>query len=169
MSQGRLFCHIFRNRRLFQTCFESRRICQGALNYGTAQAQDHEKNTLSVPARDQNSFGTQFDNGIKDSGGTQLNENGMISDTEQVIDSELNTLQSQPPRQIQPKKGEIAGKGPPPEPPSFCCQSGCHNCVWLDYVEELKAYYEDGGQRALEAIDQIEDVTLKAILKMELS
>lgn len=62
----------------------------------------------------------------------------------------------------------VPGKGPPPEPPTTCCMSGCANCVYIAYAEELKAYYSDGGQKAREALEQIEDPSLKAFLKLEL-
>ena len=64
--------------------------------------------------------------------------------------------------------GVIPGKGPPPDLPITCCMSGCANCVWLSYADELMEYYSDGGDKALEAIDKIEDPMLKAFLKMEL-
>ena len=62
----------------------------------------------------------------------------------------------------------IPGKGPPPEPPVECCMSGCANCVWILYAEELKDYYNDGGKAAREALEQIENPSLKAFLKLEL-
>lgn len=62
----------------------------------------------------------------------------------------------------------IPGKGPPPEPPVECCMSGCANCVWIVYAQELQNYYNDGGDAAREAIEQIENPSLRAFLKLEL-
>ncbi|XP_035694734.1 uncharacterized protein LOC118428701 [Branchiostoma floridae] len=56
----------------------------------------------------------------------------------------------------------------PPLPPDNCCMSGCPNCVWLEHAEELLEHYKDGGEKALEALEQIEDPSLKMFLKMEL-
>ena len=39
----------------------------------------------------------------------------------------------------------VPGKGPPPELPTKCCQSGCANCVWIQYAEDVAKYYKDGG------------------------
>ncbi|XP_060063983.1 uncharacterized protein LOC132544409 [Ylistrum balloti] len=63
----------------------------------------------------------------------------------------------------------VPGKGPPPEPPVDCCMSGCANCVWITYAEELKNYYCDGKERALHEIEQIDNPSLKAFIKLELS
>ena len=64
----------------------------------------------------------------------------------------------------------VPDKGPPPDPPLDCCMSGCANCVWIKYAEEMRDYYcEDGIEKALKDIEKIEDVNLKAYLKLELS
>lgn len=65
----------------------------------------------------------------------------------------------------------VPGKGAPPQPPIDCCQSGCPNCVWLEYAEELKQYYssEQSSELILEAMDEfIDDPGLKMFLKIEL-
>ncbi len=64
----------------------------------------------------------------------------------------------------------VPGKGAPPEPPTNCCMSGCANCVWIEYSDELKIYYSsDGAARAREQIQQIEDPNLRAYLLLEIS
>ncbi|CAL8137912.1 unnamed protein product [Orchesella dallaii] len=56
-------------------------------------------------------------------------------------------------------------------PPTTCCQSGCPNCVWIDYVERLSKLYEDPSlskERILKELDGIEDSNIKAFIMMEL-
>lgn len=64
----------------------------------------------------------------------------------------------------------VPGKGPPPEPPIDCCMSGCANCVWIQYAEELKRYYSlnEGSERAKKAIEEIDNPGLQMFLKLEL-
>eukprot|EP00795_Rhopilema_esculentum_P009043 gene9043-16687_t len=70
------------------------------------------------------------------------------------------------------QKGVSSSKGdrapPSPPPPGLCCMSGCQNCVWLEYAEDLSEFFKDGGKKAEEALDDIPDANLKAFLKMEL-
>ncbi|KXJ79869.1 hypothetical protein RP20_CCG027596 [Aedes albopictus] len=56
----------------------------------------------------------------------------------------------------------------PPEP-TTCCMSGCQNCVWIEYANELTKLLDDGGEQAREIVLQkITDPSLKMFLRMEL-
>lgn len=53
----------------------------------------------------------------------------------------------------------------------LCCMSGCPNCVWLSYAEELLSRYGDGdgARAALDAVSaHVSDPSLRAFLEMEL-
>jgi hypothetical protein len=57
----------------------------------------------------------------------------------------------------------------PPEEPTTCCMSGCANCVWLQYVEEMSKFYADGGEKAREImLRKVTDPNIRAFLMMEL-
>ena len=62
----------------------------------------------------------------------------------------------------------------PPDAPTTCCMSGCANCVWLDYAEEVSKYYElKGSNMSKEEIikdieRQLSDPMLKAFILLEL-
>lgn len=56
-----------------------------------------------------------------------------------------------------------------PQPPDNCCASGCANCIWIQYAEELAKYYNDGGAKARERIEYlITDQSLKMFLRVQL-
>ncbi|CAH1280026.1 unnamed protein product [Diabrotica balteata] len=56
-----------------------------------------------------------------------------------------------------------------PEEPTTCCMSGCANCVWIEYADELQKYFQDGGERAREEINnRVTDPNMKAFLSHEL-
>ncbi|NXS23299.1 OXLD1 protein, partial [Mystacornis crossleyi] len=58
---------------------------------------------------------------------------------------------------------------PVPPPPTHCCGTGCPNCVWVGYVEELLERHRDSGAQALAAVEQhVEDENIKMILRMEI-
>ena len=50
-----------------------------------------------------------------------------------------------------------------------CCGTGCHNCVWIQYADELARRYKDGGQRAVDAIERVGDPMLRSFLLTEIA
>ena len=63
---------------------------------------------------------------------------------------------------------------PPPELPTTCCMSGCANCVWLDYAEDMVKYYKKRGEhvpkdKILKEIEShLSDPMVKAFVLLEL-
>lgn len=92
------------------------------------------------------------------SGGGGSNNNDSLGDTTE------NTLVSD--------DGKSRSKEPPVAPdPETCCESGCVNCVWIKYAEEVKDYYpddQDHQERLKEILDLIEDYNVKMFVRMEL-
>ena len=55
-----------------------------------------------------------------------------------------------------------------PDPPTNCCMSGCANCVWITYAQELAQLYKDSGRAAESVMNAIDDPSLKMFLNLEL-
>ena len=55
-----------------------------------------------------------------------------------------------------------------PSLPTDCCMSGCANCVWVVYAEELARIYKDRGEAADKVLEAIEDPSLKIFISLEL-
>jgi hypothetical protein len=62
-----------------------------------------------------------------------------------------------------------------PEAPLTCCGSGCQNCVYLKYADDLMSYYQkkysdnkQGLSEAIKEIDKLTDENLKSYLLMEI-
>lgn len=56
-----------------------------------------------------------------------------------------------------------------PEEPTTCCMSGCNNCVWIEYAEQLSKIFNDGGLKSKDIIlSKVSDPNMKAFLLMEL-
>ena len=63
-----------------------------------------------------------------------------------------------------------------PEPPITCCGSGCQNCVYLQYADDLMKYYHkkysnsnEGLREALNEVNKLTDENLKSYLVMEMN
>uniref|UniRef100_A0A0B6Y0S8 Oxidoreductase-like domain-containing protein n=1 Tax=Arion vulgaris TaxID=1028688 RepID=A0A0B6Y0S8_9EUPU len=94
----------------------------------------------------------------------------LLPDNEKHLEPALSAMMAEKnlPQSALKTIAVVPGKGPPPEPPITCCMSGCANCVWIKYAEELREYYKDGGERAKSALEKIEDPSLRAFVKLEL-
>uniref|UniRef100_A0A0A9WS28 Uncharacterized protein C17orf90 n=1 Tax=Lygus hesperus TaxID=30085 RepID=A0A0A9WS28_LYGHE len=56
-----------------------------------------------------------------------------------------------------------------PDEPTNCCMSGCANCVWIKYAEDLVKQFDGGSDLARKMIlDKVEDPNMKSFLEMEL-
>lgn len=56
-----------------------------------------------------------------------------------------------------------------PDEPDNCCMSGCANCVWIVYAQELTNLYKDGGTAKKLVLEKIKDPSMQVFLKMELN
>merc|ERR1711948_124599 len=63
----------------------------------------------------------------------------------------------------------------PPSLPTTCCMSGCANCVWLDYADEVVDFYSRKGESGVnveqilkEVEENVDDEMVKAFIKMEI-
>ena len=57
-----------------------------------------------------------------------------------------------------------------PEPPTYCCMSGCSNCVWITYAEQLSEILKDSGESACrEIMKNVEDPNMRTFLLTEMS
>ena len=61
-----------------------------------------------------------------------------------------------------------SGESELPPPPTDCCMSGCANCVWVSYAEELARLYRDGGRAAEQVLQAVQDPSLRIFLSLEL-
>ncbi|KAK6624070.1 hypothetical protein RUM43_004612 [Polyplax serrata] len=67
---------------------------------------------------------------------------------------------------IQPEM--VNGVQLPPEP-SHCCKSGCANCVWIKYAQEVAQLFDNGDMIAKKKImEKVEDPQLRAFLFTQL-
>lgn len=66
-------------------------------------------------------------------------------------------------------KSEPESSNELPEEPTDCCMSGCANCVWIQYAEELKSKFCSSDKELCEIImNKISDPNMKMFLSMEL-
>lgn len=65
-------------------------------------------------------------------------------------------------------KEAIEGRQIPPEP-THCCNSGCVNCVWIKYAQELTQLFDNGDVIARKKIsEKVEDPKMRAFLFAQL-
>lgn len=91
----------------------------------------------------------------------------LLHDSDSDSDPNLDVFTSI--KHTEKTSGVMPGKGPPPDVPVYCCMSGCQNCVWLEYAEELVKYYANGSSKAIQSVhDNVEDPNLKSFILLEL-
>lgn len=56
-----------------------------------------------------------------------------------------------------------------PDAPTTCCMSGCANCVWIEYAEELLKIFKDGKKSREIILEKVSDPNMRAFLQMELA
>jgi hypothetical protein len=58
----------------------------------------------------------------------------------------------------------------PPTPPeeNECCESGCVDCVWTNYVRDLSDYYNGDKKKLKEAVQKIPDIHVRTFMEIEL-
>uniref|UniRef100_A0A1B6DN76 Oxidoreductase-like domain-containing protein n=1 Tax=Clastoptera arizonana TaxID=38151 RepID=A0A1B6DN76_9HEMI len=55
-----------------------------------------------------------------------------------------------------------------PDEPTTCCMSGCANCVWIQYAEELTKIFKDGKMSQEIILKKVSDPNMQAFLMTEL-
>lgn len=71
---------------------------------------------------------------------------------------------------ISSERKKLQNKPPQPPDPETCCESGCVNCVWIKYANEVNEYYppEERPAKLKEILNNVEDYNVKMFLKLEL-
>ncbi len=64
--------------------------------------------------------------------------------------------------------GNIKREELEPPDPETCCGSGCVNCVYIKYVQEILDRDPNDRAKVKEVLDQIEDFNVKMFIKLEL-
>lgn len=76
---------------------------------------------------------------------------------------------SSPERDTKRLKSDSENSGELPEEPTDCCMSGCANCVWIQYAEELKSKFCSSDKELRDIImSKISDPNMKMFLSLEL-
>lgn len=109
-----------------------------------------------VPSSDVALYGKRFVSSSNDSGSNpedSTNVNRRVS--------------SSPASDAKRLKGESENELP--EEPTDCCMSGCANCVWIQYAEELKSKFFSSDEELRTIImNKISDPSMKVFLSLEL-
>lgn len=94
------------------------------------------------------------------------------SDDSSTVQSDSNVsrrVNSNPGSEPKRLKSESNSENDLPDEPTDCCMSGCANCVWIQYAEELKSKFCSSDKELRDLImSKISDPSMKMFLSIEL-
>ncbi|XP_032221097.2 oxidoreductase-like domain-containing protein 1 [Nematostella vectensis] len=99
------------------------------------------------------------------------------SQNEDPLTTSPQGVEPSPPLNTQASVPTSSKEQPPPSPPpaGLCCMSGCQNCVWLQYVDDILQYYKENKAKGKEntvkvkdILQEIPDESVRTFVKLEL-
>ncbi|KAJ8037377.1 Oxidoreductase-like domain-containing protein 1 [Holothuria leucospilota] len=160
----KMFCQALRCCRVPLRCIQNTSIHGEALY--SFKSDLHHRNSVKLKSEPTNSssYSTQASE--------KLPSNGQLSDKEPesaILRSEPEKCNESDRTSVQPNS-KTSKKRPIPPDPDTCCESGCVNCVWIEYANEVRRFYPPEQRQKIlkEILDNVEDFNVKMFLKMEL-